>query len=171
MKATETVKDKLVKEDTKNAEYYHTKCKEYLSKLQNLHIDLLDLASHITSEKRVLVTTHDAFGYLVKAYGFEVRGLIGVNTENEVGIADVTNLASFIISRGISTMFVETSAAPQSIKAVQAKGYNVKIGGSLYADAMGTQGISEGTYLGMMRYNMDLITNSLQTELELAYSE
>ena len=98
-----------------------------------------------------------------------------MNTENEVGIADVTNLASFIISRGISTMFVETSAAPQGIKAVQAavqaKGYNVKIGGSLYADAMGTQGTSEGTYLGMMRYNMDLITNSLQTELELAYSE
>ncbi len=175
MKATETVRDKLVEEDPKNAEYYQTNTKEYLTKLQNLHNDLLRLVSHIPLEKRVLITTHDAFGYLGKAYGFEVRGLIGVNTENEVGIADVTELASFIINRGISTMFVESSAAPHGIKAVQAavqaKGYNVKIGGSLYADAMGTPGTSEGTYLGMMRYNVDLISNSLQTELELAYFE
>ena len=175
MKAAETVRDKLIEEDPKNAVYYQTNTNEYLTKLQNLHTDLLRLVSHIPSEKRVLITTHDAFGYLGKAYGFEVRGLIGINTENEVGIADVTDLASFIIDRGISTMFVETSAAPHGIKAVQAavqaKGYNVKIGGSLYADAMGTPGTSEGTYLGMMRYNFDIIANSLRTELELAYSE
>ncbi|MCG9128464.1 zinc ABC transporter substrate-binding protein [Candidatus Poribacteria bacterium] len=175
MNATETVRDKLIEEDPKNAEHYHKNTKEYLKKLQNLHNDLLRLAAQIPLEKRVLITTHDAFGYLGKAYGFEVRGLIGVNTENEVGIADVTDLASFIINRGISTMFVETSAAPHGIKAVQAavqaKGYNVKIGGSLYADAMGTPGTSEGTYLGMMRYNIGTIANSLQTELELAYSE
>lgn len=175
MKATEAVRDKLVKEDPKNTEFYHTNAKEYLRKLQILHTDLLRLASQIPLNKRVLVTTHDAFGYLGKAYGFEVRGLIGINTENETGIADVTNLASFIINRGISTMFVETSAAPHGIKAVQAavqaKGYNIKIGGSLYSDAMGTPGTTEGTYLGMMRYNIDTISNSLHTELELAYSE
>ena len=175
IKATETVRDKLIKEDPKNVKYYHTNANKYLTKLQNLHKDLLSLASQIPPERKVLITTHDAFGYLGNAYGFEVRGLIGLNTENEVGIADVTDLASFIINRGISTMFVETSAAPHGIKAVQAavqaKGYKVKIGGSLYADAMGTPRTSEGTYIGMMRYNFDIIANSLRTELELAYSE
>ena len=98
---------------------------------------------------------------------------MGINTEDEVGITDVRELAKFIIERKISTIFVETSAAPQGIYAVQAavkaKGFNVKIGGNLFADAMGTPGMSEGTYIGMMRYNIDTIVNSLQTEL--AYQE
>ncbi len=98
---------------------------------------------------------------------------MGINTENEVGIADVRELAVFIIERRISTMFVETSAAPQGIRAVQAavkaKGFNVNIGGKLFADAMGTPGTTEGTYIGMIRFNIDTIVNALQTEL--AYQE
>ena len=173
MKATERVRDTLAHTDPKNSNHYHANAKNYLATLQILHDDMQKLAAQVPTKRRVLVTTHDAFGYLGKAYGFEVRGLMGINTENEVGIADVRDLAEFIIKRKISTMFVETSAAPQGIHAVQAavkaKGFNVKIGGSLYADAMGTPGTIEGTYIGMMRYNINTIVNSLQTEL--AYQE
>ena len=173
MKATERVRDTLAHTNPINAEYYHANARNYLATLQTLHEDMQKLAAQVPTKRRVLVTTHDAFGYLGKAYGFEVRGLMGINTEDEVGIADVRELAEFIINRKISTMFVETSAAPQGIHAVQAsvkaKGFNVKIGGSLYADAMGTPGTPEGTYVGMMRYNIDTIVNSLQTEL--AYQE
>ncbi len=169
MKATEKVRDTLVKRDPKNSEYFHTNTSLYLSELNTLHDDMQKLVAQIPSKRRVLVTTHDAFGYLGRAYGFKVRGLMGINTENEVGIADVRDLAEYIIERKISTMFVETSAAPQGIHAVRdavkAKGFNVKIGGKLYADAMGTPGTVEGTYIGMMRYNIDTIVNSLQTEL------
>ena len=173
MKATEKVQDTLVKADPKNAEYYKINAGQYLASLKALHNDLQILSTQVPAKRKVLVTTHDAFGYLGRAYGFEVRGLMGINTEDEVGIADVRELAAFIIERKISTMFVETSAAPQGIQAVQAavqaKGFNVKIGGNLFADAMGTPGTPEGTYVGMMRYNIDTITNSLQTEL--AYQE
>ena len=169
MKATEKVRDTLSHADAKNSAYFHSNATQYLNELQSLHEDLQKLVAQIPSKRRVLVTTHDAFGYLGKAYGFEVRGLMGINTENEVGIADVRELAKYIIDRRISTMFVETSAAPQGIHAVRdavkAQGFNVKIGGKLYADAMGTPGTFEGTYIGMMRHNMDTIVNSLQTEL------
>ena len=169
MKAIERVRDTLAHTDPINGGYYHSNAKNYLAVLQTLHDDMQKLVAQIPVKRRVLVTTHDAFGYLGKAYDFEVRGLMGINTENEVGIADVRELAKFIIKRKISTMFVETSAAPQGIQAVQAavkaNGYNVKIGGGLFADAMGTPGTTEGTYIGMMRYNIDTITNSLQTEL------
>lgn len=173
MKATERVRDTLAHTDPKNSGYYHANAKNYLATLQTLHNDMQKLSAQIPAQRRVLVTTHDAFGYLGWAYDFEVRGLMGINTENEVGIADVRKLAAFIIERKIPTMFVETSAAPQGIHAVQAavkaNGFNVKIGGSLFADAMGTPGTPQGTYIGMMRYNIDTITNSLQTEL--AYQE
>ena len=169
MKATEKVRDTLSHANPKNSAYFHSNATQYLKELQSLHEDLQKLVAQIPSKRRVLVTTHDAFGYLGKAYGFEVRGLMGINTENEVGIADVRDLAKYIIDRKISTMFVETSAAPQGIHAVRdavkAQGFDVRIGGKLYADAMGTPGTIEGTYVGMMRHNMHTIVNSLQTEL------
>ena len=121
------------------------------------------------TQRRVLVTTHDAFGYLGRAYGFKVRGLQGLNTETEVGVADVRELAAFIIEHRIPAMFVETSTPSQGIEAVQAavraKGFEVEIGGGLFADAMGTPGTPEGTYIGVMRHNIDTIVNALRTEL------
>ena len=169
MKAAERVQDTLAQADPNNAEYYRSNAKNYLAALRTLHDDLQNLAAHIPAQRRVLVTTHDAFGYLGRAYGFEVRGLQGLNTETEVGVADVRELAAFIIEHRIPAMFVETSTPAQGIKAVQAavraKGFEVEIGGGLFADAMGTPGTPEGTYIGLMRHNIDTIVNALRTEL------
>ena len=169
MKAVESVRDTLAQADPNNAEYFRSNAANYLAALQTLHDDLHNLAAHIPAQRRVLVTTHDAFGYLGRAYGFEVRGLQGLNTETEAGVADVRELASYIIEHRIPAMFVETSTPPQGIEAVQAavraKGFEVEIGGRLFADAMGTPGTPEGTYIGMMRHNIDTIANALRVEL------
>ena len=169
MKAVECVRDTLAQADPNNAEYFRSNAANYLAALQTLHDDLHNLAAHIPAQRRVLVTTHDAFGYLGRAYGFEVRGLQGLNTETEAGVADVRELASYIIQHRIPAMFVETSTPPQGIEAVQAavraKGFEVEIGGRLFADAMGTPGTPEGTYIGMMRHNIDTIANALRVEL------
>ena len=169
MKAVERVRDTLAQADPNNAEYYRSNAKNYLAALKTLHDDLQNLAAQIPAQRRVLVTTHDAFGYLGRAYGFEVRGLQGLNTETEVGVADVRELAAFIIEHRIPAMFVETSTPSQGIKAVQAavraKGFEVEIGGGLFADAMGTPGTPEGTYIGLMRHNIDTIVKALRSEL------
>ena len=169
MMATERIRDTLAQADPNNAEYYHSNAKNYLAALKTLHGDLQNLAAQIPAQRRVLVTTHDAFGYLGRAYGFEVRGLQGLNTETEVGVADVRELAAFIIEHRIPAMFVETSTPSQGIKAVQAavraKGFEVEIGGGLFADAMGTPGTPEGTYIGLMRHNVDTIVKALRSEL------
>ena len=169
MKAAEKVRDTLAQADPNNAEYYRSNAKNYLAALKILHDDLQNLAAQIPAQRRVLVTTHDAFGYLGRAYGFEVRGLQGLNTETEAGVADVRDLAAFIIEHRIPAMFVETSTPPQGIEAVQAavqaQGFEVEIGGGLFADTMGTPGTPEGTYIGSMRHNMDTIMNALRAEL------
>ena len=169
MKAVERVRDTLAQADPNNAEYYRSNAKNYLAALETLHDDLQNLTAQIPAQRRVLVTTHDAFGYLGRAYGFEVRGLQGLNTETEVGVADVRELAAFIIEHRIPAMFVETSTPSQGIKAVQAavraKGFEVEIGGGLFADAMGTPGTPEGTYIGLMHHNMDTIVKALRSEL------
>lgn len=173
MKVTENIRDTLQKRDSQNTEFYRINSDSYITQLQSLHYEMQKLSAQIPIKRRVLVTTHDAFGYLGKAYGFEVRGLMGINTEDEVSIADVKDLAAYIIENKIPTMFVETSSPPRGILSVQAavkaNGFNVKIGDGLFSDAMGTPGTREGTYIGMMRHNMNTIVGMLQTEL--AYQE
>ena len=117
------------------------------------------------TEKRILVTAHDAFHYFGRAYGFEVRGLQGISTVAETGTRDIKELARLIVDRGIPAIFVETSVAPRFIQALQAavqsRGFDVQIGGSLFSDAMGSPSTRQGTYVGMVRHNVDTIVTAL----------
>jgi len=96
---------------------------------------------------------------------FEVVGLQGISTAAEAGARDVDELATFIASRRIPAIFVESSVAPRTIEAVReavrARGFDVEIGGALYADAMGSAGTPEGTYVGMVRHNVRTIVSAL----------
>ena len=165
MKVVERVRDTLIEVDKGSAELYRENTKNYLTKLEELHNYVMRQAERVSPDQRVLVTAHDAFNYFGRAYGFEVRGLQGISTAAEAGTADVQALVQFIVERRIPAMFVETSVPRRSIEAVQAavkaKGFSVKIGGQLFSDAMGPSGTPEGTYIGMVRHNIDTIVASL----------
>ena len=165
MKAVEKVRNTLTEIDPGHQADYEANAERYLAELAELHQYVKTQTEKVPSEQRVLVTAHDAFNYFGKAYGFEVRGLQGISTATEAGIADVQELATFIAERRIPAIFVESSVSSRSIEAVKAavnsKGFNVKIGGQLFSDAMGTDGTPEGTYIGMVRHNIDTITAAL----------
>ena len=165
MKAVEQVRDTLVELDPASGSQYEANAEAYLSELADLHQYVLDQASTVPTEKRVLITAHDAFNYFGRAYGFEVRGLQGISTEAQAGTADVQALADFIAEKQIPAVFVESSVPQRNIEAVQAavqsRGFEVKIGGSLFSDAMGSEGTPEGTYLGMVKHNIDTIVGAL----------
>ncbi len=165
IKVVERVRDTLIEVDKDSAELYRTNTKNYLAKLEELHNYVMRQAERVSPDQRVLVTAHDAFNYFGRAYGFEVRGLQGISTATEAGTADVQALVQFIVERRIPAMFVETSVPRRSIEAVQAavkaKGFSVEIGGQLFSDAMGPSGTPEGTYIGMVRHNIDTIVASL----------
>lgn len=165
MKAVERVRDTLIEIDKDSAELYRANTESYLAQMEELHDYVMQQAKRVSPDQRVLVTAHDAFNYFGRAYGFEVRGLQGISTAAEAGTADVQALVQFIVERRIPAMFVETSVPRRSIEAVQAavkaKGFSVEIGGQLFSDAMGASGTPEGTYLGMVRHNIDTIVASL----------
>lgn len=167
MKAVEKVRDTLTESDPGHQADYQANAERYLAELAELHRYVKTQAEKVPSEHRVLVTAHDAFNYFGKAYGFEVRGLQGISTTTEAGIADIQELATFIAERRIPAIFVESSVSSRSIEAVkaavQSKGFNIKIGGQLYSDAMGSDGTPEGTYIGMVRHNIDTIVAALTT--------
>lgn len=119
----------------------------------------------IPSDKRVLVTAHDAFQYFGLAYDIEVYGLQGLSTLSEFGLRDVSDLVSFLVKRQISSIYVESSVSDKAINAVvegcKAEGHDVKIGGSLFSDAMGEAGTEKGTYIGMVKHNVSIIVAGL----------
>ena len=74
--------------------------------------------STIPESQRVLVTAHDAFQYLGRAYGIEVRGIQGISTESEAGVRDLEDLVDFIVERQIPAVFVESSVADKNVRAL-----------------------------------------------------
>jgi manganese/zinc/iron transport system substrate-binding protein len=160
-----TVKEKLVEIDPQNTEEYNQNAEAYLEELSELNEYVQQRANSLPKDKRVLITAHDAFNYFGRGYGFEVKGLQGISTESEAGTADVQGLAAIIVERRIPAIFVESSVPPRYIEAVQAavksKGFDVKVGGELFSDAMGNPGTPEGNYLGMVRHNINTIVDAL----------
>ncbi len=157
----------LSETDPQSAELYQANADAYLARLQELDQYVREQAATIPQEHRILITAHDAFHYFGKAYGFQVRGLQGISTVAETGTADVQQLADFIVQHKIPAIFVETSVPPRYIEALQAavkaRGFDVKIGGSLFSDAMGDPGTPEGEYVGMVKHNIDTIVKALKT--------
>lgn len=166
MKAVEKAAEGLAGIDPAHAEGYRTRAAAYLEKLSGLHEYVKKRAEEVPPETRVLITAHDAFNYFGRAYRFEVRGLQGVSTVTEAGTGDIRALALLIVERKIPAVFVETSISPRTIQALQeavaARGYTVRVGGGLYSDALGDPGTPEGTYIGMVRHNIDTIVEALK---------
>ncbi len=165
MQVVEAIRDSYVAVDPEHAAVYEANAAAYLEELAALHDYVNEQAALLPQERRVLVTAHDAFNYFGRAYGFEVRGLQGISTEAEASTADVQQLAAFIAERRIPAIFVETSVPQRNVEAVQAavraQAYDVAIGGQLFSDAMGSAGTPEGTYIGMVRHNIDIIVSAL----------
>ncbi|MGH2749334.1 MAG: metal ABC transporter solute-binding protein, Zn/Mn family [Actinomycetota bacterium] len=165
MSVTEVIRDTLVDIDPEHRETYEENAETYLEELEALDEYVATQAERVPEEQRVVITAHDAFNYFGDAYDFEVRGLQGISTATETGTADLSKLADFIVERDIPAIFVETSVPQRFIEAlreaVSARGFDVTIGGSLFSDAMGDEGTPGGTYVGMVRHNVDTIVAGL----------
>jgi len=166
--AVDTIAKELASEFPDYADTFQQNAAAYLEELDALDSYVEEQVNRLPEAQRVLITAHDAFGYFGSRYGFEVMGLQGINTANEAGAGDVQDLAQFIVDHEIHAIFVESSVPWSTIEAVQeaakAKGWDVKIGGELFSDALGNSDTPEGTYVGMVTYNVDTIVTALLNE-------
>jgi manganese/zinc/iron transport system substrate-binding protein len=164
--ATEVIRDTLVEKDAEHAEYYKEQAAAYIAKLEELDQYAKDQIATIPEDRRILVTAHDAFGYFGSAYGLTVTGLQGMNTMSEYGSKDVSKLRDYLVENKIKAVFIESSVPKKSIESViegaRQLGHEVTIGGELFSDAMGDAGTEEGTYIGMVRHNVDTIVAALK---------
>ncbi len=152
--------------DPANKATYEKNGADLMARLAKLDEWCKDTAAQLPEAQRILVTSHDAYNYFGRAYGFKVVGLQGVSTVSEAALADMASLADFIKKQGVKAIFVESSVNPAAIRRVS-EDSGVKIGGELFSDAMGEtgqqkSGFDVGTYEGMVRYNLTTIVNALK---------
>jgi len=165
-KATQFVADELSKALPEHREEFQANAKRYLGALKALKAELREEINTLPEEQRRLVTAHDAFNYFGRSFGFDVVGLQGISTATEAGVQDVQKTASYIIEHKVKAIFIESSLPKRTVEALQAavnsKSHQVAIGGALFSDAFENPGTPEGTYIGMFRYNVKTIVNSLK---------
>lgn len=165
MKAVAVVADAFAAFDPPGAEDYRRNAEACLGKMRQLDDFARKAIASIPERQRVLVTAHDAFQYMSRAYGIEVMGIQGISTESEAGLKDINRIVSLLVDRRIPAVFVESSVSDKNVKALiegaAARGHAVRIGGELFSDAMGKSGTYEGTYIGMIDHNVTVIAHAL----------
>lgn len=165
-RCVDPVVDAFSRADPPRAQAYRERGDAVKSRLAELHTWAIEKIAELPRERRILVTSHDAYGYFGRAYAFQVVGLQGISTASEAGLADMARLVDFIKARGVKAIFVESSVSPATIRRI-AQDARVSIGGELFSDAMGTPGQIEngydlGTYEGMVKHNVTTIVEALK---------
>ena len=153
---------------------------EYASKLDSLDQYIMNQSS--TIDAKFLVTQHDALAYFAAKYNFTTKALQGISTNSDTGIEELNNLTDFVIENKIDAVFVESTVTPANIQslidAAAAKNHTVTIGGIIYIGNLISQA-PMNTYIGLMEYNIDTITEGLadvpsvsssQSSLPFSYS-
>lgn len=158
--------ERLAEFDPLRADDYRANARAYVDRLEQLHEFARAQIQTIPAEQRLLVTAHDAFGYFSKAYGLQAVGLKGISTEDEVDIQHMDEVIALLVRQKIPAVFVESSTAPRIVEALiepcRRQGHEVRVGGELYADALGPEGSGAETYEGMLRANVKTIVDGLR---------
>ncbi|WP_017292964.1 metal ABC transporter solute-binding protein, Zn/Mn family [Geminocystis herdmanii] len=144
------------------AEKYQTRSNDIKTELGKIDQWIGVQIATIPPEKRKLVTTHDALGYYVTAYGIDFQGaLSGLSTEESPSANTVANLVKDIKKTQVPTIFAESSVNPKLIETV-AKEANVQVSTQeLYADGLGEKGTEGESYQKMLISNTKAIVEGL----------
>lgn len=143
----------------------------YRAELEKLDSYITDKILSIPSDKRILVTSHDAFQYYGKKYGLKLEAIMGISTDAEAQTSDIIRVNRVIREFEVPAVFIESTINPKLISQI-AKDNNVVIGGQLYADSLGDDESPANTYINMLKSNTDTIVNALRGDkLEITDKE
>jgi zinc/manganese transport system substrate-binding protein len=135
---------------------YQANASSYVTELRQLDETIRADFAAIPKERRIVITSHDAFDYFGRAYDITFLPVQGVSTESEASAADLAALIQQIRRAGATGLFVENISDPRLIEQI-ARETDVRPGGSLFSDALSEADGPASDYLSMMRHNADLL--------------
>ena len=133
--------------------------------------DLLDLDKWVKSElseipvqKRRMITSHDAFGYLGSAYGVSILSPMGFSTESQPSASAVKKLIRQVKAEKITAVFIENVSDPRMVEQIAREG-GVTLGGELYSDALSKPDGPASTYIDMFKNNITKLVAAMKKGL------
>ncbi|MCO5090063.1 metal ABC transporter substrate-binding protein [Bosea sp. (in: a-proteobacteria)] len=154
------IRDALAAADPAGKAVYDANAAAYLARLDATEAEVKAAVARIPAQRRKAITTHDAFGYFVKAYGIEFLAPQGVSTEAEASARDVARIIRQIKAQKVPAVFLENITNPRLIEQI-ARESGARIGGELYSDALSAASGPAGTYIDMMKHNISEIEKAL----------
>ncbi|TVP61297.1 MAG: metal ABC transporter substrate-binding protein [Halomonadaceae bacterium] len=154
------IRDALITVDPDHGAHYRQRAQDYLAQLEALEEELQDIVASLPPERRQVITSHDAFGYLAQAYDLQFSAPKGLSTEAEASAADMAAIIRQIREQQIPAVFLESSSDTRLVRQI-ARETDARIGGTLYADALSRDDGPAGTYQAMMRHNIHTLVQAL----------
>jgi ABC-type Zn uptake system ZnuABC Zn-binding protein ZnuA len=151
---------KLSEIDPAGASTFQANATAYGAMLTSLDTELAAAVQTIPEANRKLVTFHDAFPYFARHFGFEVIGVILANPGQEPSAGELAKLVETVKAAGVKAVFSESQFSPALAQTLATEAGITKVVTTLYNDALGPA--PADTYLGLMRWNMDQITEALR---------
>lgn len=159
IRAVKIVRDALIELDPSQKAVFTGNAAVKIKQLETLQRWVKQRIAELPRDQRQLVTSHEAFQYFAKEYGFEVHAVEGINREQQASAKEVAALIGTIRDKGVKAIFIEDTLNPK-VTSELTRETGVKIGGTLVADGLGKGDAS--TYEGMMRHNVDTIVDNLK---------
>jgi zinc/manganese transport system substrate-binding protein len=146
--------------DSAGCDIYKGNAEAYTEKLDALESEVKAAVASIPQDKRTVITSHDAFGYFQHEYGLTFLAPEGISTDAEASAADVAKLIEQVRHDKASAIFVENITNQRLIEQIASE-TGLKIGGTLYSDALSDANGLAGTYIDMMRNNIGAIKGAI----------
>lgn len=158
--AADLVRAELTRARPESADVFGRNAMAYGRRLSALKAWAAAEIATLPPARRQLVTSHDAFGYFARDYGFAIHPINGLSTESEADAKHLAGLIDLVRREKIRAVFAESSANPRLVANLLDE-TGVRLGGTLYADGLGPAGSGAESYEAMYRHNVLAIVGAL----------
>ena len=156
VKYAEGIRDGLVAADPENSNEYEANFDSYADALTKLDFDIESTLNTIQSDRRHLITFHDAFGHFARRYNWQVTSLVGSDA-SQVSPGPVVEILERVKTQGIPAIFAEPQFnSGLLLKAAEEAGVEV---GPIYSDVQEGEAAS---YIDMMLFNAKSLARLLR---------
>ncbi|MBS0968292.1 MULTISPECIES: metal ABC transporter substrate-binding protein [Yersiniaceae] len=151
----------LAAADPQDAGYFRQRGAAYIAQLQQLDQWAKQQFADVPAEKRKVLTSHDAFGYMGREYGVTFMAPVGFSTEAEASASEVAALIRQIKQQHVSAYFIENQTDPRLVKQIAAAS-GAQPGGELYPEALSKPGGPAPTYVQAFQHNVTALVSSMK---------
>lgn len=153
------IRDALIALDPQGKELYTVSALKYSNELLTLEVELKVKVASIPAGRRKLVTSHDAFPYFARAFGFEIVGFAEPESGKPPSAGELAALVEKVRSAQVPAIFSEAGGSAQLAETV-GKETGVKVVTDLPTDSLLDK--PADSYLGLMRVVVDKIVAALK---------